>query len=170
MYKVVDLLLDCRPVLPHSLMPVDYREDMCDSYIVLQWLVKQVHVSLRSHTQSMLMINSLLFEILKAVPNPNPEIVSMIQKLQDLINKSKEDAIIVSFKTQRYSCPIFSPESDRVWDGNHSDLDTFYSSISFLLSEGVSEKCHSSIIKYYLSRLVTWMSMLIDDWYLSLYF
>ncbi len=169
MCEVVNLLSDCRPILPHSLMSVGYCNDMHDSHMALQWLVKQVHVSLRSHTQ-MLMINSLLFEILKVVPNPNPEIVSMIQKLQDLINKSKEDAIIVSFKSLRhwqvkYYCPILS-----VWNGNPSHIDTFYSSISFLLSEGLSEKCHSSIIKYYLFILVTWISKLIDDWYLSLYF
>ena len=116
----------------------------------------------------MLMINSLLFEILKAVSNPNPEIVSMIQKLQDLINKSKEDAIIVSFKHLRQVdyCPILSPEDYE----NPSPINTFYSSISFLLGEGVSEKCHSSIIKYYLFVLVTWINKLIDDWYLSLYF
>ena len=50
MCEVVDLLLDCRPILPHSLMSVNYYHDMHDSHVVLQWLVKQVHVSLRSHT------------------------------------------------------------------------------------------------------------------------
>jgi len=53
MSEIVDLLLDCRPILPHSLMSVNNVDeqtanDLRDSHVTLQWLVKQVHVSLCS--------------------------------------------------------------------------------------------------------------------------
>ena len=188
MCEVVDLLLDCKPILPHSLMSVDVDGhtaiDLVYSHMTLQWLVKQVHVSLRSYIRSMLMINTLLFEILKAVPNPNPRIFSMIQKLQDIINRSKEDAIILTFGQELlYTCSILPPYGVTVftaesvergeWDDDlscSSSIRTFYSDISFLLSEGVSAKCHSSILEYHLFVLVSWINLLINDWYVSLYF
>ena len=189
MCEVVDLLLDCRPILPHSLMSVNVDDqtanDLRDSHMTLQWLVKQVHVSLRSYIRSILMMNTLLFEILKAVPNPNPRIFSMIQKLQDIINRSKEDAIILTFGDRQelhYTCSILPPYGVTVltaesvergeWDDDlscSSSIQTFYSDISFLLSEGVSTKCHSSILEYHLFVLVSWINLLINGWCLSLY-
>ncbi len=186
MCEVVDLLLDCKPILPHSLMSVDVDDqtanDLRYSHMTLQWLVKQVHVSLRSYIRSILMMNTLLFEILKAVPNSNPRIFSMIQKLQDIINRSKEDAIILTFGDRlelHYTCSILPPYGVTVltaesvageWDdvlSYSSYIRTFYSDISFLLSEGVTAKCHSSILEYHLFVLVSWINLI--NWCLSLY-
>jgi hypothetical protein len=132
----------------------------------------------------MLIINTLLFEILETVPNPNPRIFSMIQKLQDIINKSKEDAILLAYDDRQefyYNCSILPPygitvfTAESVERGESDDLScsssiqTFYSDISLLLSEGVSAKCHSSILEYHLFVLVSRINLLINEWCFSLY-
>jgi len=129
----------------------------------------------------MLIINTLLFKILEAVPNPNLRMFSMIQKLQNIINRSKEDAIILTYGDRQefhYPCSILPPYGVAVftaesvergeWDDS-SSIQTFYSDILLLLSEGVSAKCHSSILKYHLFVLVSRINLLINGWCVSLY-
>ncbi len=108
----------------------------------------------------------------------------MIQHLRDNIDKSKEDAIILTFCCGHlyWSDPKAPPRIDVAvlrakpvvsyhgrWDLTSSSIQTFYLDISFLLSEGISAECHRSILKYHLSALTSWIFFLMDSWYLSLH-
>ena len=108
------------------------------------------------------------------VPNPNHTITIMIQHLRDIIDRSKEDAIIFSFDGRRHTfqsksklrpyCEVIDDIAlDGGWDEVASSTRKFYSDISFLLS-GISAECHGSILGYHLHVLISWIYF--EDWYL----
>jgi len=106
----------------------------------------------------------------------------MIQHLQDIIDRSKEDAIILTFdcgchrwhhheQLPPYDVAVLDAKSMDYgeWDASSSSIQTFYSDISSLLSEGISVESHESILNYHLFALISWISFLMDGWYLSLH-
>jgi len=107
----------------------------------------------------------------------------MIHHLCDIIDRLKEDVIILTFDCQRcdktlcfkclpgYGITVLEPFDIMYmgWDKSFSSIQTFYSDISFLLSKGISAECHRSILKFQLFAFISWISFLIDGWYLSLY-
>jgi len=192
MGEIIGLLLHNSPILPKSLLLNSGIENFSDefsamreSHVMLQWLIKQLHVCLHSHmpVQSMLIIRRV--QILNAVPNPNHTTTIVIRHLQDIINRSKEDAIILTLdcehrywrlgkKLPPYGIAVLNIRDAidyKAWDASSSSIRTFYSDISFLFSHGLSVECHRSILAYHLFVLISWISesFLVDGWYLSLY-
>jgi hypothetical protein len=116
---------------------------------------------------------------LEAVSDQNHAIAIMIQHLRDIINRSKEDAILLTFDCgllrwtaskplPPYDVAVFDIlDTDYGFGDSFLSIRTFYSDISFLFtsSEGISAECHGSILEYHLCALVSFM----DCWYLPLH-
>jgi len=106
----------------------------------------------------------------------------MIQHIQDIIDRSREDAIILTFhcghrrwshskQLPPYGVGVLSAEylDSGEWDKSSSSIWTFYAGISLLLTDGVSVECHRSILNYHLFALTSWIFFLMDGWYSSLH-
>ena len=117
-----------------------------------------------------------MIQILTAVP-PNHNTTTIIHHLRDIVDRSKEDAIILSFDCGRQR--FWSNSGDKLrpydevvdfeavdrggWDLFSFSIRKFYSDISFLLS-GISGECHASILRYHLHALISWIYFLIKGW------